>query len=370
MADVFLSYANADRDRARTIVEAMGQRRWRVFWDRTIPAGHKWPDVLNKELRRAKCVVVLLTRESIASSWVQFEASVALHRGALVPLLADATLDPQRDLPEMFHDIHILRLDTPGPAGEHWLEAVDQRITASGRRRAALNTLAALGAAAGAAALWISVQAWPNFETMRRAGLDHVEWGDYSVPENTRLGERIRQAHLIEMIASNANGFTTVFRPELQAFLERPGTSMRMLFARPDTEFYDEMMSMTTRHFEPGTKEGDIDKGLSTRSRGILLNFADRPDRVEVRTFNTEFRMPLILIDRKYCFLTVRLTPDESKKSVRLEFAQEAGAASEPERYVRSCMRHFDAIWARGRPWGAPGVAGAASAAPGSVVVR
>ncbi|HEV7914204.1 MAG TPA: toll/interleukin-1 receptor domain-containing protein, partial [Albitalea sp.] len=62
MTDVFISYASADRERAAVLVGALEGRGWRVFWDRGIPPGKKWHDVLRKQLYKAHCVLVLLTR--------------------------------------------------------------------------------------------------------------------------------------------------------------------------------------------------------------------------------------------------------------------------------------------------------------------
>ena len=38
-ADIFLSYAHQDIERARGLAEAFAAQGWSVFWDRRIPAG-------------------------------------------------------------------------------------------------------------------------------------------------------------------------------------------------------------------------------------------------------------------------------------------------------------------------------------------
>ena len=42
MSDIFISYASADRDRARLLADALAQKGWSVWWDRTIPPGKEF----------------------------------------------------------------------------------------------------------------------------------------------------------------------------------------------------------------------------------------------------------------------------------------------------------------------------------------
>jgi hypothetical protein len=46
MADIFISYANEDRDKAAKIAALLESAGWRVWWDRRIPAGRTWRAVL------------------------------------------------------------------------------------------------------------------------------------------------------------------------------------------------------------------------------------------------------------------------------------------------------------------------------------
>ena len=58
MADIFISYASEDVARARVLANALAGCGWSVFWDRTIPFGMTWRQVIGKELEEALCVVV------------------------------------------------------------------------------------------------------------------------------------------------------------------------------------------------------------------------------------------------------------------------------------------------------------------------
>jgi len=94
MADIFVSYASADRDRARALAEALATQGWSVWWDRTIPPGRQFDEVIEEELAAAGCVVVLWSKASVASSWVKTEAAEARDRKILVPVLIEEVKIP------------------------------------------------------------------------------------------------------------------------------------------------------------------------------------------------------------------------------------------------------------------------------------
>jgi TIR domain/Interferon-induced transmembrane protein len=94
MADVFISYAREDRDCAELLNRALTARGWSVWWDRNINVGHSFSAVIERELDRARCVIVLWSRHSLQSEWVQNEAAEAAHRKALVPVRIDDVRPP------------------------------------------------------------------------------------------------------------------------------------------------------------------------------------------------------------------------------------------------------------------------------------
>jgi hypothetical protein len=89
MTDVFLSYANEDRERASKLASSLEACGWSVWWDRKIIAGQTFDQVIERELETARSVVVLWSKDSISSEWVKNEAAVAADRGVLVPALID-----------------------------------------------------------------------------------------------------------------------------------------------------------------------------------------------------------------------------------------------------------------------------------------
>ena len=94
MSDIFVSYASADRDRARALADALTERGWSVWWDRTIPPGREFDQVIEEALDASRCVVVLWSQTSVASTWVKTEAAEAMRRKVLVPALIDAVRIP------------------------------------------------------------------------------------------------------------------------------------------------------------------------------------------------------------------------------------------------------------------------------------
>ncbi len=89
MADVFISYKRNDEQWAARLAEELTRRGISVWWDKTIPPGKTFDQVIEEELDAAKCVVVLWSRASVGSDWVKTEASEGLRRGILVPVLIE-----------------------------------------------------------------------------------------------------------------------------------------------------------------------------------------------------------------------------------------------------------------------------------------
>lgn len=86
MADIFISYARADRARVAPLVAALQAAGWSVWWDPAITPGQEFDDLITVELERARAVVVVWTPVSVASRWVRGEARVGADRGVLVPV--------------------------------------------------------------------------------------------------------------------------------------------------------------------------------------------------------------------------------------------------------------------------------------------
>lgn len=94
MADLFFSYAREDAHRVQQLAEALADRGWSVWWDRSITPGSTFDEVIEDELDKARCVVVLWSHASISSTWVKEEAEEGLQRGILTPVLVEDVRPP------------------------------------------------------------------------------------------------------------------------------------------------------------------------------------------------------------------------------------------------------------------------------------
>ena len=56
MADIFISYASQDREIARQLAERLGEAGYAVCWDRTIPPGRVFDEVIQEALASARSV--------------------------------------------------------------------------------------------------------------------------------------------------------------------------------------------------------------------------------------------------------------------------------------------------------------------------
>jgi hypothetical protein len=94
MSDVFISYSREDRPRAEALAHVLEAQGLSVWWDRELPLGQSFSQVIATELERARAVLVLWSPASAASNWVKDEAQAAVDRGTLIPVLIEAVKIP------------------------------------------------------------------------------------------------------------------------------------------------------------------------------------------------------------------------------------------------------------------------------------
>ena len=124
MSDIFISYSSKDRARAKVLAGALERQGWSVWWDRRIPPGKQFSQVIKEAMDEAKCIIVLWSKESVKSDWVQNEASEGARRKILVPMLIDDV-----EIPFEFRRIQSARLvdwegRSPHPEFDTLLEAL------------------------------------------------------------------------------------------------------------------------------------------------------------------------------------------------------------------------------------------------------
>ena len=89
MSDIFISYAREDKPGVEPLAKALEDQGWSVWWDRKIPPGKTFAQVIEEAISTAKCVIVIWSNESVKSDWVQNEAAEGARRKILVPALFD-----------------------------------------------------------------------------------------------------------------------------------------------------------------------------------------------------------------------------------------------------------------------------------------
>ncbi len=92
--DIFLSYSRDDRDRVKILAQALESLGWSVWWDRRIPTGQRFAKVIEKQLDESRTVLVVWSKISVESHWVNTEAAEGLRRGGLFPVLIEEVKIP------------------------------------------------------------------------------------------------------------------------------------------------------------------------------------------------------------------------------------------------------------------------------------
>ncbi len=104
-SDIFISYARVDQEFARRFAEAFVREGFNVWWDAALHSGQTFDEIIERELRAARAVVVLWSPRSVASRWVRAEATLADRSGTLAP----AIIEPC-DRPIIFELTHTVDL--------------------------------------------------------------------------------------------------------------------------------------------------------------------------------------------------------------------------------------------------------------------
>src|SRR5262245_3810828 len=104
MADVFISYAKADRPLALKLAAMLEAEGWKVWWDTSLTIGDDFRNEIMTELGRARAVIVIWTDASIKSDWVPSEAGRAQADRKLIPVKLEHLT--YKDLPPPFDVLH------------------------------------------------------------------------------------------------------------------------------------------------------------------------------------------------------------------------------------------------------------------------
>lgn len=214
MPDIFISYAREDRETAERLAHVLEDEGWSVWWDRHIPAGKRFDEVIGASLDRAKCVIALWSQAAIASQWVAEEAEEGKERGVLVPAMIEAVEPPlgfrrihaadlvgwdgdpgHAGLRQMVSDIcqvmsTAATVNGSIPAGGAAAPSPPSRLAnASPSRRWRLPLLVgagALAAAVGIVVVWSTMQPPSATTTGRKITVEYQSGGTVATPAPTK----------------------------------------------------------------------------------------------------------------------------------------------------------------------------------------
>ena len=143
MADVFISYKREERSECERIAAKLRALELDVWFDARLTAGDSFTAEIEREVRLARCVLVLWSPGSVASRWVRNEADIGRERG----VLAAAQLKPC-DMPIEFRDIHFDAVHDPefSDEDEGWLKLLG-RIGQLAQRQSLADYSRAIGMA-------------------------------------------------------------------------------------------------------------------------------------------------------------------------------------------------------------------------------
>lgn len=125
--DIFLSYSSIDRERVLRLRRHYEARGFTVFWDQNVPKGSNWNEWIGGNLRRAKCVIVIWTHNSVKSQNVYHEAEIARQNTKIAPVALDTLRADQ--FPMGFYTVQCADLSSwNGEANSPELKKLDELV--------------------------------------------------------------------------------------------------------------------------------------------------------------------------------------------------------------------------------------------------
>jgi len=100
MPSLFVSFARSDRVCAQSIIQRLLAHNgaYEIFWDEEMETGSQYRSAIQDKINAAAVVIVLWSEDSTKSGWVQSEASAALTKNTIFPILIDdVTIPPPFD---------------------------------------------------------------------------------------------------------------------------------------------------------------------------------------------------------------------------------------------------------------------------------
>ncbi len=126
MSRIFISYAREDFAAAQSFAIALEAAGHQVWWDHHLRAGSRFSWDIAEALRAAGAVVVLWSKHSIESAWVQDEAAEGLEGSRLVPVMLDGSKPPLGF--RQYHAVDMSGWGRPAGAFGPLMEAIEATV--------------------------------------------------------------------------------------------------------------------------------------------------------------------------------------------------------------------------------------------------
>lgn len=133
-ADIFVSYARAERDIAEPIARRLQSHGLRVFFDvDRLESGDVFSDRIDREVKGAGMVLGLWSPYSLSRPWVRTECDIGRARNVLVPAIIKPISD--MDVPAPFWNVQYVDLTqlTESPLDPNWIQLVKSIARCLGR---------------------------------------------------------------------------------------------------------------------------------------------------------------------------------------------------------------------------------------------
>jgi hypothetical protein len=110
LGKVFISHTTADKPFVRRLSARLGKSQFQVWFDEhDLIAGDPLPERVGKALQAAKVILVVVSKESVASKWLRYELNVATDRMIkgecrVIPVVIDETPLPAEVIGLLYAD--------------------------------------------------------------------------------------------------------------------------------------------------------------------------------------------------------------------------------------------------------------------------
>lgn len=130
MADIFISYSRRDRALAGNLALLLAAEGYEVFWDHRLRAGQQWRKSLQREIEAATITLVLWSKHSVHSEFVQWEADLAIENKSYLPIVLTAGQESVRPDARFLHshigELDVAVLESKSPNIDQLLAALDE----------------------------------------------------------------------------------------------------------------------------------------------------------------------------------------------------------------------------------------------------